>query len=225
MPEFNEANKELANNNQVVLFAINTFEDEATGREFIHKNNYDMNFLFDPKGEVAELYQVTGIPTTIVIGLDGTIQDVQVGSTNKEYILNHPVLEKIKTPIQDEKKLLEFQVDSKTFSKNGSESLLDLAPVILNGRTLIPVRAFVEAVGGDVKWDSTEGRVDLIFMDKKIQIWVNSKSATIDGSSMELDVPVNIMNNRAMIPLRFVMENFGFKVFWNESLKTITIEG
>lgn len=231
MPEFNEANAELIKSNKAILFAIDTFEKESVGKAFITKNNYSMNFLFDPDGQVAKLYNVEGIPTTIVIGLDGTVKDIQVGSTTKDFLLNHSVLKESvvdgsvsKESVVNVNKDLVFQIGSSTLVNNGIKSQLDSVPIILDGRTLIPVRAFIESVGGTVSWNANEGRADLTFNNKQIQLWANSKRALIGGFPFELDVPVKIINNRTLIPLRFVMENFGFNVIWDANSKTITVK-
>jgi len=48
-------------------------------------------------------------------------------------------------------------------------------------------------------------------------------TATVDGEEVTLDVAAKIINNRTMVPIRFVAENLGFKVEWNKTDKTITI--
>ena len=53
--------------------------------------------------------------------------------------------------------LLTMQVGNPIMTVNGTESEIDpgrgTAPIIQNGRTLVPIRAIIEAMGGSVNWD------------------------------------------------------------------------
>jgi subtilisin family serine protease len=57
----------------------------------------------------------------------------------------------------------------------------------------------------------------------KIVLQINNKTAYVDNKPVELDVAPKIENNRTLVPLRFVAENLGCKVEWNQNTKTITI--
>ena len=56
-----------------------------------------------------------------------------------------------------------------------------------------------------------------------IQLQINSKIVTVDGSVSKIDVPPIIKNNRTLVPLRFVSQAFGAKVEWDGATKTITL--
>lgn len=49
--------------------------------------------------------------------------------------------------------------------------------------------------------------------------------AEVDGTSVSLDVPARIINNRTMVPLRFIAENLGYEVSWDGPSKTVRIDG
>lgn len=57
----------------------------------------------------------------------------------------------------------------------------------------------------------------------KIIMQIGNKTAYVDNKPVELDVAPKIENNRTLIPLRFVAENLGCKVEWDQNTKTITI--
>jgi peroxiredoxin len=63
----------------VVVYAVNQQEDAPTIRAFLQQQKLELNVALDEQGSVGELYGVTGIPQTVVIGRDGTVADVHVG--------------------------------------------------------------------------------------------------------------------------------------------------
>jgi len=73
----------------VVLYAVNVEETPAAVNEFLEQSELDLTVLLDKKGEVAKAYRAFGIPQTVIIGKDGTVQVVHVGlSPNLEAELN-----------------------------------------------------------------------------------------------------------------------------------------
>lgn len=65
----------------VSVFAINVGEEADAINEFLKANELELSVLRDA-GEVAEKYQVSGIPQTVLIGLDGRVHVVHVGLPN-----------------------------------------------------------------------------------------------------------------------------------------------
>ena len=106
---------------------------------------------------------------------------------------------------------------------DGSEVTGDIPPVIVNGRTLIPVRSVFEAMGGTVTWDQTTRGVTVNIKEHTIRLKVDSKTAYIDDVEKEIDVPAMIINNRTMIPVRFVSEAVGYKVSWDSVSRVVDI--
>jgi hypothetical protein len=90
----------------------------------------------------------------------------------------------------------------------------DVSPQIVNGRTLVPMRAIFEALGLNVSWDATTKTAKGENSSNSISFVLGSKTATVDGQSKVLDVAANTINNRTMIPLRFLSENMGYNVVW-----------
>lgn len=52
---------------------------------------------------------------------------------------------------------------------------------------------------------------------------IENPLANINGKEVSMDVAPMIVNNRTMVPLRFVAENFGLQVDWNDHSRKITI--
>ena len=99
----------------------------------------------------------------------------------------------------------------------------DAHPVIVNSRTLVPLRAVMEAVGAVVGWDADKRQVTVTRADKYLIMPVDSHQPTINGQVVDIDVPPQIINNRTFIPVRFVSESLGDQVDWQAENKRIDI--
>ena len=117
---------------------------------------------------------------------------------------------------------------SKMFVK-GTEKDIDpgyqTAPTILDGRTFIPIRAVVESLGGTVDWSTSDQKVTITLNNASIVLQISNKNATVNGTEKALDdAPFISATGRTMLPLRFIAENLGHSVNWDNSTKTITIQ-
>jgi len=124
--------------------------------------------------------------------------------------------------------VLVLHVGSSTFAMNGVSKTLDSPPVIKNGRTLVPIRAIIEALAGTVGWDATTKKATVTLGKKTIALWIGKSAATVNDVSTLIDstnakVVPEIINGRTMLPLRFVTENLGATVDWDQNTQTITI--
>ncbi|MCR3955315.1 MAG: copper amine oxidase N-terminal domain-containing protein [Gudongella sp.] len=99
----------------------------------------------------------------------------------------------------------------------------DVSPIIVNGRTLLPLRSILEALGATVEWDSTTRTVTATKDSTTIQLVIDSSTAIVNGTPQTLDVPAQIKNGRTLVPLRFLAETFGATVLWDGVTRTITI--
>ena len=85
-------------------------------------------------------------------------------------------------------------------------------PVIVDGRTLVPIRAIAEAIGCKVDWDAEYNRVIITKNNDTMLLWINSTSYWVNGTYYETDVSPQIINGSTMVPIRFLGEAFGFTV-------------
>ena len=79
MPYIQEIYEEWADKGLVVL-AINIGENSAKAEEFMQNYNLSFTVLLDTKQDVAQRYNISGIPTTFFIDKDGIIQDKVIGA-------------------------------------------------------------------------------------------------------------------------------------------------
>jgi len=124
-------------------------------------------------------------------------------------------------------KIIELTIGNPIMTIDGSLKEIDprrgTAPVIISDRTLLPVRAIVEAVGGNVEWDEHSRCVTLKYKDKQICLNIDSFAAYLNDKKVILDVAPTIINGRTMLPIRFIAEEFGFNVDWNMDTQMVTI--
>jgi len=98
----------------------------------------------------------------------------------------------------------------------------DTPPVIKSGRTLVPVRALVQAFGAEVKWNPVDQTVTITKGDQKIVLTLGETEVVVNDGTIQLDVPAQAMNGRTVVPLRFIAEQMGFEVDYEDG--DITIE-
>ena len=102
----------------------------------------------------------------------------------------------------------------------------DVEPIIIENRTMVPLRFLANAIGikdNKIIYDETEQSVILEYNGKTIKLIVGDKNALIDIDEVELDVPAVELNNRVLVPLRFVCETFGYNVDYGETETSMNI--
>lgn len=118
-------------------------------------------------------------------------------------------------------------INKPTMLVNDTETNIDeegTVPVIINDRTLLPVRAVVEAMGGSVEWNGNSRTVTLTKNEDTIRLTIDSDKAFLNDDSITLDTAPIIINERTMLPIRFIAESFNFNVEWNEQAQEVIIK-
>ena len=93
---------------------------------------------------------------------------------------------------------------------------LAVKPLIIDDRTLVPVRFISESFGGEVGWDGDTGTITITSGGKEIKLQLNSDVMTVDGVETKLEVPAQSIEGRTLIPLRALCEQaLGKNVFWD----------
>ncbi|WIM40615.1 copper amine oxidase N-terminal domain-containing protein [Paenibacillus sp. PK4536] len=106
---------------------------------------------------------------------------------------------------------------------DGVQLTTDQAPVMSANRTMVPLRGVFEALDAKVLWKQSTKTVTAIKDGTTIVLPLGSRTATINGKKVTLDVPAKSIKGRTVVPLRFVSESLGEKVGWNASTKTVSI--
>jgi hypothetical protein len=97
------------------------------------------------------------------------------------------------------------------------------APVIMNGSTLVPMRAIFESLGAFIEWNDTARSVTATKYGQKIVITIGSKSAVVNGQTKQLEQEAVIIDDSTFVPARFVSEALGAAVAWNDATRTVSI--
>ncbi|WP_432665597.1 stalk domain-containing protein [Wukongibacter baidiensis] len=129
----------------------------------------------------------------------------------------------------NKKRKIILKVGSKYMTVDGKRREIDPGKgtklIIKNGRTFLPIRAFIESIGGKVSWNGSNREVRVLLDNKEIRLWIGKKAAKVNGKTRNNDVAPFISDtSRTMIPLRFIVENLGCDVEWDGQTKTVEIE-
>lgn len=106
---------------------------------------------------------------------------------------------------------------------NNASVPMDVEPVIIDGRTLVPVAAISKALQGEVSWDASTKTVTINRDTQVIKLQLENKTAVVNNQNITLDVPAQAINGRTMVPVGFIAQAFGEKVEWHQATQTVLI--
>lgn len=149
------------------------------------------------------------LPSTTFAGQDGNSSSVEVvdGTTGEK-----------------------MDVDTVSLMFGSDDILTDVPPMLLNDRTLVPIRFIVETLGAEINWNQEKKQATIITKDKEIILTIDSAIALVNGKEVTLpsEVPAKLIgyndNYRTMVPFRFVSEQLGMDVNWISETKTATVD-
>ena len=110
-----------------------------------------------------------------------------------------------------------------TVDVDGRPLTFDVPPLLLSGRTLVPFRCVLEALGAAVDWDPAARTVSGSKAGISILLTIGSRTALVNGTAILLDVAARLQGGRTLIPLRFISENLGYGVEWQAATRHISI--
>ena len=92
----------------------------------------------------------------------------------------------------------------------------DQAPVIVDDRTLVPMRKIFEAMDADVTWDEPSQTITSTRGSDVVTMTIGQKQVYKNGKVVyTMDVPAQIMQDRTMVPIRAVAVAFDANVAWD----------
>lgn len=100
----------------------------------------------------------------------------------------------------------------------------ETAPVIENERILVPMRFLLEQMGADVEWNQDTQTAIATMNNISVSFSIDDTNAEINGKTATMDVPARLINDKTMVPLRFLSEEMGYTVTWDEATRTAVIE-
>lgn len=114
-------------------------------------------------------------------------------------------------------------VNVKVYDQYIDFSSINQWPFIENGRTMVPLRAVFEVMNCNVRWEQSKSSAVVEYEGTTILIPANSSTAYINGTASTLDVAAMLVNDRIMVPLRFISEAIDKTVIWDDTNKTVLI--
>jgi len=112
--------------------------------------------------------------------------------------------------------LLRLIIDQVHYYYNGAPQTSDVAPFISENRTMVPLGLVAEALGATTRWDNLTRTAYIYKGDVVLRLPMGQP---LPGA---LGIP-EMRNNRVLVPIRFVIENFDAVTLWNAGLREVTV--
>lgn len=106
---------------------------------------------------------------------------------------------------------------------NGEKIEFDAAPILENGRTLVPFRKIFEELNYKVEWNGNERKVTATKKGKEIELVIDNKNIVANNETISSDVAPKIIQSRTYVPIRIVSEYSDCDVLWDDVTKTVLI--
>jgi cell wall-associated NlpC family hydrolase len=106
---------------------------------------------------------------------------------------------------------------------DGREISFDVPPEIVSGTTIVPVRGILTPFDATFQWYQSTHTAVVTRGSTTVELTVGSKTAKVNGVPKPLTQPVQLIQGRTMVPLRFVAETFGFAVNWDPATRSIYV--
>jgi len=193
----------------------NTFTEKISGFAEPVRVTVDLSGIKLSEEDIAKLtairYETDEFGMTTAVKLGGSYdRETKSLSFYTEHFSYYGILkaEKLTT--------ISMGINMLSTTLNGQRSYTDVPPVIINGRTMVPLRFIAENFGAAVSWNDAS-RTAGIELDGQYMI------LAADEADAGMDVPPTISNGRLLVPLRFISETLGSKVTWFPASQRIEI--
>lgn len=100
----------------------------------------------------------------------------------------------------------------------------DMPAVIIDGRTMLPMRQIAQELGCEVNWNEAAQQIYVMRGSDIIVFTVNSKAGYENGKEFTMDVPATIVNDRTMLPVRALADALHLNIKWDDPNRTVSIQ-
>lgn len=108
---------------------------------------------------------------------------------------------------------------------------LPMMPVILNDYTMVPVRELFEALGCEVIWHDDTCSAEIKNNGVSVTVKIGDRNALVGNEKVLIKEPqpmpmlIGYDNTllKTMVPVRFIAEQLGYKVGWDNNTRTVLI--
>ena len=119
--------------------------------------------------------------------------------------------------------MVRIRIDDPVALVDSRQLTLDVPPMIISSRTMVPLRFIGDAFGARTDYNANTKGITITLGGTVIRLTVNSKTAMIGSKTVTLDSPATVIRGRTLVPTRFISEAFGAKVDWLPETKTVLI--
>ena len=173
--------------------------------------NIIMNFSTKIVGELNNLGNVSAFYYS------NNIFKISAEANETEIFMPKTVIEPI------EQKVIELIIGKRIAKVDGVKTEMDVVPVIVNSRILVPIRFIAEALGLSVHWDENIRNITIIKEGSWISLKLDEDVMIVNGNTLYLDAAPQLIQSRIMIPLRAVAESLNLSVHWDYKTQKITL--
>lgn len=177
----------------------------------------------------VDTIKITGIKADIGSRPTGEIKLGVTGTALNNIVDNTDTVISVAagTVVSATKSTASFVIGATDYTVNGNKLTMDVAPIIKDGRTFLPVRYVAQALGvsdDNIIWDGVNETVTLLKGDKVVQLKIGSKTLLVNGVSITMDVSAELVSGRTMLPFRAIAQALGATVGWDEATQTVTLK-
>lgn len=219
-------------NPKVTVLSIDD-EDAVDVKDFMKSSNYTFRVLLDPGHSAYRAYNITGLPTLVVIDRAGNIGGVfpgappsQVDSAIKTALaVPGPAAPTPSAPATVTPR------PSSPASTGGSSAvpppvevspvgpppancvMLDAGAAWRNGTVYVKAKGTFQPMGAFLAWDAGKRTLTITAPNKRLVLTAGRRTAILNGKTVDAGVPaLRVSGNDQIVPLRFVAQSLGYKV-------------
>ncbi|HWP98101.1 MAG TPA: stalk domain-containing protein [Syntrophomonadaceae bacterium] len=125
--------------------------------------------------------------------------------------------------------VLKFIIGDSGYWSNNKSQTMDTVPIVIEGRTMLPIHYVAENLGASISWNQAEQKCTITSDGKEIELWIGQSTAKVNGVEVQIDpgnsgvTPFLTAEGRTLLPMRFIAEQLGCQVQWNASTQEIQI--
>jgi hypothetical protein len=122
-----------------------------------------------------------------------------------------------------------FAEETAKVTVNGVSVRFDQPPIVIDGRTLVPIRAVADAIGAEVRWNENTQTATVIYKNSGVALQIGNikmvvrNLSTSEERELTLEVPPQSYGNRTLLPIRAPLEALGCTVGWEDKSSTVVI--
>lgn len=229
----------------------NGYWNSSKGNIYKYKNNKLLNVEYENISisniTVAGGYYIAFLETNqnsenlkLAFSKDGIYFEITEIPNSKyhhlEYVhelIDNTLLLQLKATSRTDKKINYIKCTISNDCINGNNVYVELndtilafeqPPIIEDGRTLVPMRFLFEQMGADVDWNAETQTAMATLNNTAVTFAIDDTEATVNNQPTTMEVPAQLVNGKTMVPLRFLSEELGYTVTWDEENRTAIIE-